>query len=263
MTTALQMAMLALLGLSVGSFLNVCIDRLPAGRSIARLASHCETCNQKLSARDLVPLFSYLWLRGRCRRCGARIPLRLPLVELATALIFAFLTWNYGLNLQLAIVLVYACIFLTIFFIDLEQQLVLDIVVYLGMALALAFSFFWLGFGDYWPSLGIASALLGGVVGAIFMLLAYLVSRAIYSSEAMGFGDVLLAALIGMAVGFPLVLIALLMGILGGGLVAIVLVALRRKRRRDTIPLAPFLATATMVTLVWGIPILDWYSGLL
>lgn len=264
MTTPLAIAIFALLGLAVGSFLNVCIDRLPTGKSIIRLPSHCESCNQKLRARDLVPLFSYLWLRGHCRYCGAKIPLRLPLVELATALIFASLTWHYGLGLQLAIVLIYACFFLVIFAIDLERRLILDIVVYPAMVLALIFSPFWNGFGE-WPSPGILNALLGGAVGFGFMGSAYLIALWRYRSVGggMGLGDVTLAGLIGMVTGFPLVFVALLLGILSGGVVAISLLIVRLRRGKDPIPFGPFLAVATMVALLWGQGILDWYTGLL
>lgn len=264
MTTPLAIAIFALLGLAVGSFLNVCIDRLPTGKSIIRLPSHCESCNQKLRARDLVPLFSYLWLRGHCRYCGAKIPLRLPLVELATALIFASLTWHYGLGLQLAIVLIYACFFLVIFAIDLERRLILDIVVYPAMVLALIFSPFWNGFSE-WPSPGILNALLGGAVGFGFMGSAYLIALWRYRSVGggMGLGDVTLAGLIGMVTGFPLVFVALLLGILSGGVVAISLLIVRLRRGKDPIPFGPFLAVATMVALLWGQGILDWYTGLL
>jgi len=264
MTTPLALVIFTLLGLAVGSFLNVCIDRLPTGTSIIRLPSHCESCNQKLRVRDLVPLFSYLLLRGRCRYCGAHITPRLPIVELATALIFALLTWHYGPGLQLAIVLIYACVFLVIFLIDLEQQLILDIVVYPAMVLALIFSTFWNGFGE-WPSPGILNALLGGVLGAAFMGIAYLIALWRYRSigGGMGLGDVTLAGLIGIVTGFPLVFVALILGILSGGLVAISLLLLRLRRGKDPIPFGPFLAAATMVALLWGQGILDWYTGLL
>ena len=264
MTTPLAIAIFALLGLAVGSFLNVCIDRLPIGKSIIRLPSHCESCNQKLRARDLVPLFSYLWLRGHCRYCGAKIPLRLPLVELATALIFASLTWHYGPGLQLAIALIYSCLFLVIFAIDLERRLILDIVVYPAMVLALIFSSFWNGFSQ-WPSPGILNALLGGAVGFGFMGSAYLIALWRYRSVGggMGLGDVTLAGLIGIVTGFPLVFVALLLGILSGGVVAISLLIVRLRRGKDPIPFGPFLAVATMVALLWGQGILDWYTGLL
>jgi len=245
----------AIFGLVVGSFLNVCIDRLPAGKSIVRLRSHCDSCNHSLGALDLMPVFSYLWLRGRCRYCSATIPIRLPIVELATSFIFAFLTWHYGLGLELAIALIYASLFLVIFVIDLEQGLILNVVVYPALALAFVFSFFW-PFSTSWPDIGVLSALLGGALGFGLMLLPFLISRG-----GMGGGDVMLAGLIGMVAGFPLVFLALLLGILTGGLVAIFLLVFRLRSRKDPIPFGPFLAAAAIITLIWGQPIYEWYMG--
>ena len=120
------MPVFTLLGLFIGSFLNVCIDRLPQGQSIISPRSHCAACNRKLGNLDVIPVFSYLWLRGRCRYCQAHIPLRLPVVEGITGLLFTFLYWKFGLGLELGISLVYACLLTVIFVIDLENQLVLD-----------------------------------------------------------------------------------------------------------------------------------------
>lgn len=256
--TALEIVLFVLLGLAVGSFLNLCIDRLPLGKSIISPSSHCDACQQRLKTRDLVPLFSYLWLRGRCRYCGAHIPRRLPLVELATALLFALLFWQYGLSLQLAIALIYASLFLVIFVIDLEHGLVLDNVVYPGMALAFVFSFFWPWPELVWPDIGVLSALLGGAIGFGLILIPYLISRG-----DMGGGDVKLAGLIGLVTGFPLVFFALFLGILGGGLVAIALLISGVKSRKEPIPFGPFLAAAAMVTLIWGPAMYQWYIGLL
>lgn len=250
-----SIALFALLGLAVGSFLNVCCDRLPLRQSIISPPSHCGLCGKKLKVVDLVPIFSYLWLRGRCRYCGARIPLRLPLLEVGTALLFALLCWQYGLGPQLPMALIYACIFLVVFVIDLEHGLILDIVVYPGMVLALIFSFFWPELG--WPSLGVLSALLGGAIGFGLMLVPYLIS-----GGGMGGGDVKLAGLIGLAIGFPYVLIALFTAIITAGVLAIALVASRRRSRKQTIPFGPFLAAAAMVALVWGHPIADWVIGI-
>lgn len=246
----------ALLGLAVGSFLNLCCDRLPHRRSIITPPSHCEQCQQRLGFGDLVPLFSYLWLRGRCRHCGARISLRVPVTELTTALLFALLTWHYGLTPQLPMALAYACIFLVIFVTDLEHGLILDVVVYPGMVLALVFSFFWPGLG--WPSVGILSALLGGVIGFSLLLAPYLLSRG-----GMGGGDVKLAGLIGLATGFPHVLLALALAIVPAGLLAILLLAFGRRTRKHAIAFGPFLAVAAMVTLLWAQPISDWLLRLL
>jgi leader peptidase (prepilin peptidase)/N-methyltransferase len=257
--TAIITVGFALLGLAVGSFLNLCIDRLPGGKSIVRPGSHCDNCNQSLKAVDLVPVFSYIWLKGRCRYCGARIPLRSPIVEFATAAIFAFLAWHYGLSLELAFAVIYASIFIVIFAIDLEQELILNIVVFPAMILAFAFSFFWGGFEELWPQIGpgfVLSALLGGVVGFVLMLLPYLLTR----GRGMGYGDVKLAALIGLMSGFPLVLVALLVGIIAGGLVAVFLLLSRMvKSRKAAIPYGPFLAVGAMVALIWGDKIFQWW----
>ena len=105
---AVEFALLVgLVGLAIGSFLNVCIDRLPRGRSIVATPSHCETCGHNLGVRDLLPLVSYLWLRGRCRYCKAAIPIRIPLVELVTGLLFLYIAVRYGITLQTAVILAY------------------------------------------------------------------------------------------------------------------------------------------------------------
>ena len=237
----------ALLGLFVGSFENVCIDRLPRGQSIVNPPSHCFACSRKLSVLDLVPLFSYLWLRGRCCYCQAHIPLKLPIVEGVTGLFFGFLYWNFGLGPELGIALVYACLLIVIFVIDLETQLVLDKVTYPGMILALALSFFW-------PGLGVVSSLEGGALGLVAMALPFIIYR-----RGMGMGDIKLGALVGLMSGYPLVAIALLLAVIAGGLVGAILLAFKIKKRSDPIPFAPFLAASAMVTLLWGQVIWQWY----
>jgi len=248
----------ALLGLAVGSFLNVCIDRLPRNESIVNPPSHCPVCQQKLAVKDLIPVFSYLRLRGRCRYCQAAIPRRLFWVELATGLIFAFLYWHYGLSPELGVMAFYACLFIIIFVIDLEHGLILNKVVYPGMVVALLLALY------PWPWLNdsivmrVAYAALGGAIGfGIFLLIA------VISRGGMGWGDVKLAALIGLATGFPLVFFSIIMGAILGGIVAVALVIAKKRKRRQTIPFGPFLALAAMITLLWGSNILSWYLGLM
>ena len=241
----------------MGSFINVCIDRLPQGQSIINPPSHCATCNHKLGILDLVPVFSYIWLRGRCRYCRAPIPLRLPIVEGVTALLFTFLYWKFGLGLELGISLVYASLLIVIFVIDLENQLVLDKVTYPAMALAFIFAFFrpeLRTFSFFWPGLGVESALVGGVLGLAMMALPYIIYR-----RGMGLGDVKLGALVGLMTGYPLVFVAIFLSWISGGLIAAILLALKIKGRKDPIPSATFLAVAAMVTLLWGQAIWQWY----
>ena len=248
----------ALLGLAVGSFLNVCIDRLPQNKSIVFPPSHCEACRHKLTAKDLIPVFSYLRLRGRCRYCQAAIPRRLFWVELATAVIFALLYWHYGLSPALGIMAFYACLFTIIFVVDLEHGLILNKVVYPGMVVALLLALLPRPWLTQWVVTGITNAALGGAVGFVILLLIAIVSRG-----GMGWGDVKLAALIGLATGFPLVFFSLIMGAIIGGIVAVALIIAKKKTRRETIPFGPFLALAAMITLLWGSNILSWYLGLM
>ncbi len=253
------MPVFTLLGLFTGSFLNVCIDRLPRGQSIIKPPSHCPACKHKLGTLDLIPLFSYLWLRGRCRYCRAPIPIRLPVVEGVTGLLFTLLYWKFGLSLELVISLIYACWLTVIFVIDLENQLVLDKIIYPGMVLALALSFFWPGIEviSLMPegALGrVVSSLTGGVFGLVVMALPFVIYR-----QGMGMGDIKLGALVGLMTGFPLVLIAVLLSWITGGLVAAILLALKIKKRKDPIPFATFLAASAMVTLLWGQVIWQWY----
>ena len=251
---AFLIVVFVLLGMVVASFLNVCCDRLPAGESLVYPPSHCPACQRRLSAKDLIPIFSYLWLHGRCRYCQASIPRRLLWVEAGTGVLFGFTYWRYGLSIELAIILFYCCLFIVLLVIDLEHGLILNKVVYPAMAVALLISIFL-------PQLevvsGIKQAAIGGGIGLGLFLLGVLISRG-----GMGWGDVKMAALIGLVVGFPLVFVALLMGIILGGLVAGVLLLFKIKKRKETIPFGPFLSLAAMATLLWGSKILSWYLGL-
>jgi len=248
------------LGLAVGSFLNVCIDRLPQGQSIIRPPSHCADCKHKLGIRDNVPLFSYLRLRGRCRYCQAHIPLRILIIEATTGLLFGLLYWNYGLGLELGISLIYASLLMVIFVIDLENQLVLDKIIYPGMVLAIAFSFFWPGIEMVILPPGgaigkLLSSLAGGAIGLAAMALPFVITR----GKGMGMGDVKLGALVGLMTGYPLAIIAILMSWIMGGVVAATLLALKIKGLKDPIPSGTFLAISAMVTLLWGQTIWQWY----
>jgi len=247
-------AVFALLGMAVGSFLNVCCDRLPARKSLVYPSSHCAACQHRLSPKDLIPVFSYLWLRGRCRYCRAPIPRRLLWVEVGSGALFAFAYWHYGLSIELAITAFYCCLFIVLLVIDLEHGLILNKVVYPAMAVALLINVF-LSQSEIVP--GITQCATGGGIGLGLFLLIVLISRG-----GIGWGDVKMAALIGLVTGFPLVFVALLLAVVVGGLVAGILLLLKIKRRKEAIPFAPFLSLATIITLLWGNNILNWYLGL-
>jgi len=179
-------------------------------------------------------------------------------VEIATPVLFGLAYWQYSLSIELAIALFYISLFMVILVIDLEHGLILNKIVYPAMVVALLLSVF---FTIFLPQIGIVPhigrAAIGGGIGLVVFWLVVLISRG-----GMGWGDVKLAALIGIVTGFPLIIVALLMGIILGGVVAVLLLGLKIKKRKEAIPFGPFLAVATIVTLLWGNYILNWYLGI-
>ncbi|MBM4433418.1 MAG: prepilin peptidase [Chloroflexi bacterium] len=249
----------ALLGSAVGSFLNVCIDRLPAGKSLAYPSSHCDICQHRLSPKDLVPVFSYLWLRGRCHYCQTPIPRRILWVEIGTGLLFALAFWRFGLTPQFAVTAFYISIFVVLGIIDLEHRLILNKIIYPMSIIALIISILPISRNiDIplpWPTA--VNGVIGGAIGFGFLLIPALISRG-----GMGWGDIKLAALIGLITGFPLIFVSLLLGIIAGGAVAGILLLLKIKSKKEAIPFGPFLSAAAIATLFWGNTILNWYLGI-
>jgi leader peptidase (prepilin peptidase)/N-methyltransferase len=266
-----------LLGLAVGSFLNVLIDRLPRKASLVSPPSHCDACQHRLAPADLIPLFSYLWRRGRCRYCGAPIPRRVPLVELAGGGVFLLAFWRFVLSpgqgnevsyAAFILAAFWSCVFLVIIFIDWEHKLILNRVTYPAALLALVI----LGLDTAFPgwgmlahlnyfdsgflSISIVNGLIAGAGGLAFFLIIHLIIPA-----GMGMGDVKLAGLIGLVFGFPLVIVALLLGIFIGGLAAVVMLSSGKKGRKDVVAYGTFLGIGPIVTLLWGNEILSWYLG--
>jgi leader peptidase (prepilin peptidase)/N-methyltransferase len=247
------------LGLVIASFLNVCIDRLPRNQSIVNPPSHCDSCQRRLAAKDLIPTYSYLRTKGKCSYCGAPIPRRVLWVEIGTGAYFGFLFWRFGLSPELGIIAFYSCIFIVLMVIDFEHGLILNKIVYPAMAIAFLISAFAPGTGIVpFLSTGITgsilSSIIAGATGFIIFLLIVIISRG-----GMGFGDVKMVGLIGLIIGWPKVFVAILVGILLGGLVAILLLFLKIKGRKHSIPFGPFLAIGAMATLLYGQVILDWY----
>ena len=248
---------MGIVGLAVGSFLNVCIDRLPTGRSIVAVSSHCESCGHSLAPVDLIPVLSFLWLRGRCLSCRGRIPWRLPLVEMATGALFAFVSFRHGPTAEALVLLAFLSVLVVVFMVDLQRSLILNKVIYPSAAVALL--------AVPWGPIGQGAtiqaayleALKGFLLGGGVLLVVYLLARG-----GFGAGDVKLGALLGLIMGFIPLFVALQLSFIVGGVVAFALLILRLRRRRDVIPFGPFLAGAGMLSLFWGQTIFDWYQRL-
>ncbi len=262
---ALLTVIFTLVGVAVGSFLNVCIDRLPLDQSLVSPPSRCDGCGRRLRLPDLIPIFSYLWLRGRCRYCGAAIPRRVLLVEVLGGALFFLAFWRFGLSAPFAVTAFWGCVFLVIIFIDWEHQLILNKVTYPAMAVALLL----LGADSIWPQAGILgnlelvpqpgilSGLIGGGIGLLFFLIVWVIVP-----RGIGVGDIKLAALIGLVTGVPLLAVGLLTGILLGGIVAVFLILFKLKGRKDAIPYGTFLGIGPIVAMLWGSNIYGWYQSL-
>lgn len=237
---------LFILGSAIGSFLNVLIDRLSTGRNILNDRSICENCKHKLAAKDLIPLVSFIILKGRCRYCKAKIPTRLPIVEALTGIVFVSL-YVYTAQLFAPIhyfifLLIIISCFIVIIFADLVYGLIPDLIV---GTLTIASIVYHLSFN----SNNFYQYILSAFISFLFFLLIFVVT----SARGMGFGDVKLSFSLGMLLGFPMIIVALYVAFLTGAMVSLILILWRKKRfKGDTIPFGPFMIWGAVVGLFWG-----------
>jgi leader peptidase (prepilin peptidase) / N-methyltransferase len=247
----------AVLGLLVGSFLNVVIWRVPRKESLQTPRSHCPHCDHELSPRELIPVVSWLLARGRCRHCEDRIGARYPLVELGTAVLFVAVALRFEGTWQIpAYCLLFAAL-LSISVIDLQHYIVPNRIVYpVGIAsvpaLALAAAI-----DDMWDRA--PRSLAGAAIAFVFLYTLHIIQP-----RGMGFGDVRLSVILGLYLGWlgwGQLVLGLFSSFVFGALVGIALMASGKRGRKQHIPFAPFLAAGTITAVLWGVPILDWYSG--
>jgi leader peptidase (prepilin peptidase)/N-methyltransferase len=246
--------LLTIAGLAVGSFLNVCIYRLPRGESLAWPPSHCPSCGTAIKWRDNVPVLGYLALGGRCRACRGRISPAYPIVEAVTAAVFVLQYFHLGWTPLLAVRLAFSCAMIVLFAIDLEHQILPNAITLPGIVAGLAASVFL-------PP-GWRSALIGVVVGGgVLWLIAevYLRARGI---EGMGMGDVKMLAMIGAFLGWPLTLLTLVGASFAGAVVGVAVMVVGRKDWQYALPFGTFLAVAAVAAGLAGQPVVDWYASL-
>lgn len=227
-----------LLGICVGSFLNVLIDRLPRGKNVITGRSVCDHCRKTLRWFELIPLLSWALQGGRCRRCHKKLSWQYPIVELATAAGFIFIPPSYWIILSSLLV---------IFVADLKYQIIPDSMIVVGVIGVIG-------------AIGvIGENILAGVGASVFFLFLWLVTH----GRAMGLGDVKFAFLMGLLLGFPGVIVACYLAFLTGAGMGVILILLRKKGLKSKIAFGPFLILGTCVTLVWGPQIIEWWRRLL
>ncbi len=240
------------LGLVIGSFLNVCIHRLPLSQSIVHPRSACPACAHPIRAYDNIPVVSYLILRGRCRDCGARIHWRYPLVELLTGAFAALTAATFGVGAEAALMFVLIAALLVVTFIDIDHRIIPDVITLPGIPVGFAASF---GLTAIDPLQSLIGILAGG--GSLYLVAwgYQLITR----REGMGGGDIKLLAMIGAFFGWPGVLFTIFTASLTGTLAGIAVILHQRGDMKLAVPFGPFLAVGAIAYLFYGPETLAWY----
>jgi leader peptidase (prepilin peptidase)/N-methyltransferase len=251
MTGAFFVTIAALVGAAIGSFLNVCIHRLPRGSSVLWPPSACPRCARRLSWFENIPIVSYAALRGRCRTCKAPISIQYPIVEALTATMFAAGLWYYGPGPLLLSRLVFGCALIVLFAIDLEHHLLPNVITLPFIIVGFLFSFV--------TPPGWRDSLIGIVVGGGIL---FLIAEGYYRlrhEEGLGMGDVKMLAMIGAFVGWKLTLLSLMMASLSGTVIGVALIASGRGGMKYALPFGTFLAIGAAISATGGDSILHWY----
>jgi leader peptidase (prepilin peptidase)/N-methyltransferase len=244
-------------GLTFGSFLNVCIVRLPAHQSIVTPASHCVHCAAPIGAGDNIPVISWLMLRGHCRNCKAKISSRYPLVELSTAALFGACVLHTGASWQTLVDAVACFLLFGLAVMDWETMLLPDAFTLPGIAVAFLLRVF--APGNHFR-LRVAIHVIGdAAISAALLLMVWTLYRLVRRREGLGLGDVKLLAMIAAFLGLPVTLLAFYVGVLTAALFAVVLLLMRRVRSSDRLPFGSFLAAAGIAAIFIGKPVIAWY----
>lgn len=244
--------LIIVLGLAWGSFLNVCIYRIPLKKNLFLSRSICPHCQKKISWYDNIPLLSYLILKGKCRACKKQISIQYPLVELSSSLLLLLAYLTFGLTWQFFSSAVLISILILVFFIDLYHRIIPDVITLPGIVLGLVFSYFN-------PQISLSNSVIGFFSGGLsFYLLAY-IGEAVFKKESMGGGDIKLAALLGAFLGWKNLILIILLASFLGALVGVLNLSLSKSKKDKIIPFGPFLATAAIVALFWGDELIGLY----
>jgi leader peptidase (prepilin peptidase)/N-methyltransferase len=256
MTSYLPQILAFIFGACIGSFLNVCIYRLPVSKSIVYPGSSCPSCGNLIRFYDNIPILSYLWLKGRCRYCNAPIAIRYPLVELMGGLFCLGVFLRYGLTFQAAVYYVFIAILIVITFIDIDHRIIPDYLSLPGIPI-----FFLASFGI--PTLTFWDALIGILAGGGSLFLVAWTYHLITKKEGMGGGDIKLLAMIGALIGWKGVLFTIFVSSAVGTLSGVTIMLLTRQNMKLAVPFGPFLAIGAIAYIFFGPQLIYWYFNIL
>ncbi len=270
------MVIVLIFGLIIGSFLNVCIVRLPRGRSVANPPSHCPRCRERIKVYDNIPLISFLLLRGKCRACGEPISWRYPLVELMNGLFYVWIVREFWLGGETLLLMALCSALIVITFIDFDFQIIPDIITLPGILLGVSIAPFFMSalneplpfhlgglLPRAWPHLvSFLNSVIGMLCGALPLLTMGWIWEKLRHVEAMGGGDVKLMGMVGAFLGWKGAFLTIFLGSLVGSVVGVSLIISKRHKMDRVIPFGPFLAAGAVVTAFYGPDIISWYLGL-
>ena len=249
----MTIALALVFGSVIGSFLNVCIYRIPQNIAISRPRSYCPKCSNPICALDNIPIISFVMLKGRCRNCDKKIRLQDPAVELLTALLTMAVVWKFDFTILTIFYLSLIYILITISFIDLEHMIIPDGLVLAAALLglmALIFNILPIG----WMESVYGALLYGGVLAGVGYM-----GKRVYKMDALGGGDVKLAGVLGLYLGWEMSMISLLLAFLVAALFVVVGLSVGRLSRKQLIPFGPFLALGAIMTIFWGEQLYSWW----
>jgi leader peptidase (prepilin peptidase) / N-methyltransferase len=266
-----------LLGLCIGSFLNVCIVRIPGGKSIVMPASACPKCGAPIRPYDNIPILSYLILRGKCRACHTRISLMYPAVEILNAVLYLICYLAFGLTVETLKWAIFASLLLILVFTDLRERILPDVVNFSGFALGLVLSLFLppadgtalflanhlFAFPPPLPVISLVDALLGAAFGSGIL---WVVSEGYFrlrKREGMGLGDVKMMLMAGAFLGLKRTVLTILLGSVLGSVIGIAFIAIRRKGTDYELPFGTFLGAGALLVVFFGTPFVNWYMSLM
>lgn len=253
MLNFLIVAIIFIFGMCIGSFLNVCIYRLPSSKSIINpRRSICPNCNSTIQYYDNIPVLSYVWLKGRCRHCNTPISFRYPLVELMTGIVAVNVFFMFGLTLEGVVYFIFISSLLVITFIDIDHKIIPDLITLPGIPAGLAASF-------VLSTITFKASLLGVLVGGGSLFLVAWTYSLITRKEGMGGGDIKLLGMIGAFIGWKGVIFTIFVASLAGTLVGMMFVLLKGKNLKFALPFGPFLSIGAISFIFFGEKVLFWY----
>lgn len=240
---------IALLGLCIGSFMNVCIFRIPKEESISFPPSHCTNCNYKLKWKDLIPVFSYIFLRGKCRNCKSKISIQYPCIELLNCILYVLIYMQYGLSIDTLKFIILSSLMIVIGMIDLKTQYVYLSTIIIGAIVGIIFFVVeWINIGCF-PKDKLIGMLIGVVLIGLIVLL----------TGGMGVGDIEMVAISGLFLGIRGSIFTLFASFVLGGIAGILMVIIKKKGRKESIPFGPYIAIATIMSIFAGNYIINYY----